>query len=143
MPNLAKFFFPSKKFADPVATFLVLFFLKWELFSCLAWRVVSFRIFKRLLRCRTSFERNGPKPCMGVRDKQADGSWSDYQWTTYADINKRTINFASGLRDLGVKAVRLIAIFLVNHRAAKFFIFGLCDLTWIASCRVISWVYIQ
>jgi hypothetical protein len=43
---------------------------------------------------------------MAVREQKADGSWSDYNWTTFADVNKKTINFASGLRDLGVKAVR-------------------------------------
>ena len=64
------------------------------------------------------FEKSSAKfpnrPCLGKREKAADGTVGPFVFKTYAQVKEDVVNVASALRSLGVEPQQRVGVFGAN-----------------------------
>ncbi|KAL0482101.1 long-chain acyl-CoA synthetase [Acrasis kona] len=79
---------------------------------------ILIRRYEDVATCYHSFkrsvEKNGSRNCMGKRAVAADGTVGDFQFITYETAGKRSKDFGSGLRHIGVEPNTHLGIFSKN-----------------------------
>lgn len=63
---------------------------------------------------RPSLKENGEKPCFGQRYLRADGTWTGFEFRSFAGVRRDVAHLAAGLRQLGLTTKERIGVYAKN-----------------------------
>ena len=82
----------------------------WDVDTChsaFMYGLVNFETELFLFQFRRSVNKYKRFPCVGMRFIDANGQRGEFEWETYNEVLKKMTMFGSGLKSLGLVAVRI------------------------------------